>query len=47
MVHEEFLLVIFKFISLFVETERSAYREVAMEYSSEKLYYIVNLFVNF
>ena len=30
-------LVIFKFISSFVERERSAYREIAVEYSSETL----------
>ena len=30
-------LVIFKFISSFVERERSAYHEIAVEYSSETL----------
>ena len=39
LVHDEFLLVMFKFISSFVETERSAYHKVAVEDSSEKHYY--------
>ena len=39
LVQDEFLLVIFQFISSFVETERSAYRKVVVEYSSEKHYY--------
>ena len=39
LVYDEVLLVILKFICSFVETERSAYRKVVVEYSSEKHYY--------